>query len=84
MVSTPWHSCFSIFTEGMLYVIVMIFSIWLTFSIWLIQVDSEWVAGRYDEAYAASRMARNLNLIGLFCHVAVWVVVVIVIVSVNA
>lgn len=50
----------------------------------LIQVDSEWAAGRHEEAYKASRMARSLNLISLFCHVAVWVVFVIIIVSVNA
>ena len=48
------------------------------------QVDSEVAAGRYEEARIASRMARNLNLIGLFCHVAIWVVCVIIIVSVNA
>ena len=49
-----------------------------------LQVDSEWAAGRHDEAYKASRMARSLNLIALFAHVAVWVVFVIIIVSVNA
>ena len=50
----------------------------------LLQVDSEWAAGRYEEAHMASRMARNLNLISMFCHIALWVVFVIVIVSVNA
>ncbi|XP_065896598.1 proline rich transmembrane protein 1B-like [Dysidea avara] len=52
--------------------------------IYSLKVDSEWAAGRYDEAYAASRMARNLNLIALFSHVAVWVVLVIVIVALSA
>lgn len=52
--------------------------------IYSLKVDSEWSAGRYDEAHKASRMARNLNLIALFCHFAVWVVFIIIIVAVSA
>ena len=48
----------------------------------LLQVDSEWNAGRYGEAYNASRMARLLNLIGLICHIVV-VTTIVVVVSVN-
>ena len=49
----------------------------------LLQVDSEWNAGRYEEAYNASRMARLLNLIGLICHIIV-VTAVVIAISVTA
>ena len=50
----------------------------------LLQVNSDWAADRHAEAYAASRIARNLNLISCFCHIPVLVMLIIIIVSVSA